>query len=200
MMPLRWRGVRRRSRAIGRGLLLALGLVNQMRAGHASTERFSIPQPARGQGPGASSKDGISGKLHRSRRRPARGSTNALNSKALPIGWVRRPADGVHRSGHGTKDFLKVLRARLARSGVGAEPAPTGAGKKAPAGPSTVGGRGLSLQISGDAISITLGLHANSDEDHVRAREQGFCINSKKWAARHRYADLDFFARPGAAT
>ena len=74
------------------------------------------------------------------------GAPNALNSKALPVGWVQRPADGVDRSGHGAKDFLKVLRACLARSGVGAEPAPTGAGKKAPAGPSTIGGRGLSLQ------------------------------------------------------
>ncbi len=73
------------------GLLLALGLVNQMRAGHASTARFSIPQPAGVMGPGTSSQDGISGKLHRSRRRPARGSANALNSKAMPVGKCIAP-------------------------------------------------------------------------------------------------------------
>jgi hypothetical protein len=52
------------------------------------------------------------------------GAPNALNSKALPVGWVQRPADGVDRSGHGAKDFLEVLRACLARSGIGAEPGP----------------------------------------------------------------------------
>jgi len=36
----------------GGGLLLAPGLVTKMRAGHASTERFSIHQPAKGQGAG----------------------------------------------------------------------------------------------------------------------------------------------------
>ena len=158
MRPSRSRGQPSRSRAIqrvgGGGLLLALSLVNQIRAGHASTERFSIPQPARVRGPGTSSQDGISGKLHRSRRRPARGSANALNSKAMPDWQVHRPADGVNRSGHGVKDFLKVLRVSRARSGVGAEPAPTGAGKKALKGLLLLGGRGLSLQISGDAISI----------------------------------------------
>ena len=73
---------------------------------------------------------------------------------------VHRPADGMDRSGHGAGDFLKVLRASRARSGVGAEPAPTGAGKKAPEGPSTIGDRGLSLQISGDAIGNTMETYA----------------------------------------
>ena len=73
------------------------------------------------------------------------GAPIALNSKALPDGWVQRPAYGVNRSGHGTKDFLKVLRACLARSGVGAEPAPVRAGKKAPEGPSNTGVEAVEL-------------------------------------------------------
>ena len=164
MRPSRSRGQPSRSRAIqrvgGGGLLLALSLVNQIRAGHASTERFSIPQPARVKGPGTSSQDGISGKLHRSRRRPARGSANALNSKAMPDWQVHRPADGVDHSGHGEEDFLKVLRASRARSGVGAEPAPVGPGRRPRRGLLLLGGRGLSLQISGDAIGNTMETYA----------------------------------------
>lgn len=59
-------------------------------------------------------------------------SANALNSKAMPVWQVHRPADGVDHSGQGEVDFLKVPRGSRARSGVGAEPAPTGAGKKDP--------------------------------------------------------------------
>ena len=44
---------------------------------------------------------------------------------------IHAALDGADRSGHGAKDVLRVC---LARSSVGAEPAPTGAGKKAPRG------------------------------------------------------------------
>ena len=159
MTPSRWRGQCGRSRAIqqvrGGALLLARDLVNQMRAGHASTERFSIPQPARVRGPGTSSQDGISGKLHRSPRRPARGSAKRSELRSDASWQVHRPADGVDRSGHGTKDFLRVLRASRARSGVGAEPAPAGPVRRPRRGLLLLGARGLSRQISGDAMSIT---------------------------------------------
>ena len=122
-------------------------------AGWARVDRKVLdPSACQGQGTGTSSKDGVSGKLHRSRRRPARGSAKRSELRSDASWQVHHPADGVDRSGHGTEDFFKVRRVSRARSGVGAEPAPTGVGKKTPAGSSFTRGRGLRLQIIGDAI------------------------------------------------
>ena len=105
---------------------------------------------------------------------------------------IHAALDGADRSGHGAKDVLKVC---LARSSVGAEPAPTGAGKKAPpAGPSTIGGSGLSWPISGDAVGITRRSLTVSSEDHAKAIQQGFCMSNRKLAARWCEADLVFLA------
>jgi hypothetical protein len=84
-----------------RGLHLLQGLLSMM-PGWARVNRKVLDPPAcrQSRGLGTRSKDGNSGKLHRSRRRPARGGANALNFKADASWLVHHPADGVLRAWH----------------------------------------------------------------------------------------------------
>ena len=113
---------------------MALGLVNQM-SGWARVDRKVLDPPARqGQGTGHKQQGWYLGEAAPKPKEtgPRERQRSELQSDAS---WqVHRPADGVDRSGHGAGDFLKGPRASRARSGVGAEPAPTGAGEKDPHG------------------------------------------------------------------
>ena len=136
MRSSRSRGQPSRSRAIQRvgGLLLALGLVNQM-PGWARVNRKVLDPPAcQGQGTGRKQRGWCLGEAAPKPKEtgPRERQRSELQSDAS---WqVHRPADGVDHSGQGEVDFLKVPRASRARSGVGAEPAPTGSGEKDPHG------------------------------------------------------------------
>ena len=110
----RSRGLRARSRAIqrvgGEGLLLALGLVNQM-SGWARVNRKVLDPPAcQGQGGRAQAARMVSrGSCTEAEGDRPEGAPNALNFKADASWQVHRPADGVDRSGHGAKDFQESL-------------------------------------------------------------------------------------------